>query len=237
MRTLLLSVCLLFPAPAAAQWTLATYTGGNYTRPSTITIDRPDQQTSLEFLDVGYDAKPLQSPQYYGARLGRFLGASGRFGAEVEFLHIKVISRTEALVHVRGTFQGAPVDATVPMQTYVWRYNHTHGLNFLFANVLWRAVANDRAALVLRAGAGPIRPGRDVVLPDLNVQGYQFAGIGAQVGAGVDVRVKGRLGVMVEYKLTHASPELDLTNGGRGRMTAQTHNVAAGIVLELGTRR
>jgi hypothetical protein len=237
MRSLMLAACLLCPAPAAAQWMITTYLGGNYTRPSTITFERPDQQTSLEFLDVGYDARPMQSPQYYGARLARYFGGAARIGAEVEFLHIKVIARTEEMVHVRGTFQNVPVDATLPMQTFIWRYNHTHGLNFLFANVLWRAAATERAALVLRAGAGPIRPGRDVVTPDLNVQGYQFAGFGAQIGAGVDVRLKKRFGAMIEYKLTHASPELDLTNGGKGRMTALTHNLAAGLTIELGTMR
>jgi hypothetical protein len=237
MRSLILAVCLLCPTPAAAQWMITTYTGGNYTRPSTITIDRPDQQTSLEFLDVGYDARPMQSPQYYGARLARFFGARARFGAEIEFLHAKVIARTEELVHVRGTFHNTAIDATLPMQTFVWRYNHTHGLNFLFANLLWRVAETDRAALVLRAGAGPVRPGRDVVTPDLNVQGYQFAGVGGQVGAGVDVRLRKRLGVMVEYKLTYASPELDLTNGGKGRMTALTHNLAAGLTIELGRLR
>jgi hypothetical protein len=74
-------------------------------------------------------------------------------------------------------------------------------------------------------------PGADIVMPGLNVQGYQFAGLGAQAGAGVDVRLSTWVSAMVEYKFTHASPELDLGAGGRGRMTANTHNLAMGITI------
>jgi hypothetical protein len=153
----------------------------------------------------------------------------------VEFLHIKVYARTEDDVRVRGMVGGGAIDATLPMNAFVHRYNHTHGLNFLFANLVWRRPIGDaadrRAALTLRGGAGPVRPGRDVVMPGLSVQGYQFAGAGAQIGAGLDIRLTDWLWAMVEYKFTHASPELDLTAGGRGRMTADTHNVAVGVTI------
>jgi len=235
MRLLLTALCCLCPVAAEAQWFLSTYTGVNYTRPSTISIDLPAQAIALDFLDVHYDAKPLKSPQYYGARLGRFFGGRG-FGLEAEFLHLKTYARTDDSFRTVGTVQGLAVDAVIPMNTLVYRYNHTHGLNFLFANLVWRRALGSspdrpRAALVIRGGAGPVRPGVDVVTPAMNVQGYQLAGWGQQIAGGVEWRLTGWLWVMAEYKLTHAAPEIDLAAGGRGKFDALTHNLAFGITL------
>jgi hypothetical protein len=240
MRFLVALACALVPASAHAQWSLSTFTGANRTLPSTITIERPDAGMALEFLDVHYDAKPLISPPYYGARVARFFGERGRFGVEVEFLHIKVYARTQDVVHVRGTVAGAAIDARLPMNTFVERYHHTHGLNFLFGNLVWRQALGGvgaRTSLQVRGGVGPVRPGRDVVMPGslgvpaLNVQGYEFAGLGAQAAAGLNIRLSTSLSALVEYKFTHARPELDLTAGGRGRMTANTHNIVFGITI------
>ncbi len=234
MRLLIALACVLVPAAADAQWSFGTFTGTNRTVPSSIAIDRPDIQMALTFEDVRYDAKPLTSPPYYGARVTRFFGGGRGLGVEVEFLHIKVYARTHEDVRVHGTMSGIPIDQRLPMNIFVERYNQTHGLNFLFANLVWRqrlGGAGARTALVLRGGAGPVRPGRDIVMPGLNVQGYQFAGIGAQAALGLEVRLTRWLSAMTEYKFTHTRTELDLTAGGRGRMTAATHNLAMGITI------
>lgn len=237
MRPWLILLCCLSPAAAEAQWYLETFTGVNHTRPSTIAISLPEQQFALEFENVPYDAKPMKSPQYYGARLGKVFGRGRGLGLDVEFLHVKLYARTDDVVRVHGTFAGQPLDDALSMKLFVDRYNHTHGLNFLFANLAWRvplgAGATPAAALLLRGGVGLVRIGRDVVLQDLNVQGYQIAGIGAQFAAELQVRLKGRLGAMGEYKLTHAHPELKLTDLGRGRLRAVTHHLAFGITIQL----
>lgn len=233
-RYFLAIACALVPASADAQWAFSTYTGGNHTRPSSISIDRPDVGQSLEFDGVHYDAKPFDNAPYYGVRLTRFFGGERRLGVEVELLHSKVLARTQDMVQVLGTAGGVPIDAQLPMSTFVNRYNHTHGLNFLLANVVWRQPLGDpgaRIALLVRGGAGPVIPGRDVVMPGLNVQGYEFSGIGAQAAAGVTARLTSMLSAMVEYKFTYARPEIDLTAGGRGRLTAASHHIAAGLTI------
>jgi len=227
-------VCALVPASASAQWAFSTFTGANRTLPSSITIERPEVGMILVFEDVPYDAKPFTSPPYYGARLTRFLGQGRRLAVEVEFLHIKVYARTGDEVRIHGTYAGVPIDDRLPMNTFVDRYNQSHGLNFLFANLVWRQPlggSDARTALLLRAGAGPVRPGRDVVMPGLNVQGYQFAGVGAQAAAGLEVRLSRWLSAMAEYKFTHARPELELGHEGHGRMTADTHNLVFGVTI------
>ena len=234
IRYLLAIACALVPASADAQWAFSAFTGSNHTQPSSITIERPDVGQSLEFMDVHYDAKPFKTAPYYGVRVTRFFTDERRLGVEVELLHSKVYARTSETVEVRGTAAGVPVNQRLPMTLFVHRYNHTHGLNFLLANVVWRQPLGDsgaRLALLVRGGAGPVIPGRDIIMPGLNVQGYEFSGIGAQAAAGLTARLTTRLSAMVEYKFTYGRPEIDLTGGGHGRMTAVSHHVVFGVTV------
>src|SRR5690348_16080223 len=130
------SFILAVPRGAHAQWYFSTFTGGNHTAAADVAIDQPARQTSLVFHDVRFDAKPFKSPQYYGARLGHEFGNG--WAVEAEFLHLKVIARTDAAVRTTGRLEGVDVDATAPMDLIVQRYNMTHGLNFLMANVARR---------------------------------------------------------------------------------------------------
>ena len=117
-RCLVLALaCTLAPATAGAQWAFSSFTGGNYTLPSSITIERPEIGMALTFEDVPYDARPFSTAPYYGARVTRWLGERRRVGIELEFLHSKVYARTSATVRVHGTYFGAPVDVRVPMNT------------------------------------------------------------------------------------------------------------------------
>jgi hypothetical protein len=227
----------LAASPAEAQWYVATFTGGNVTRAATVTVDQPNQGRLLDFHDLTFDARPLESPPYYGARLGH-LWRSGQLGLEVEFLHAKAIGRTDRIVRVTGLEAGLPIDATLQMDTIVQRHSMTHGLNFLFANLVWRrplgavAGAFDRAALMFRAGAGPVVPGVDSVIDSISVQDYQLAGLGLHAAAGVDVRIRGRLRAMLEYKLTRARPSIDVF-GGTTATTTLTHHVAVGFGFQV----
>jgi hypothetical protein len=233
LPSLLVLSAALVPARADAQWYVASFTGANATRPATVTIDQPALQRHLDFHDVTFEARPLESPQYYGARLGYHLGHG--VAIEGEFLHIKVISRTARTVRVTGIDAGVPVDASIPMNTIVQHHAMTHGLNFWFANLAWRLALPPRTsgrplALVLRVGAGPVVPGVDSIVDYVSVQEYQFAGFGAQAAAGVDVPLYRWLSATVEYKITRARPVLDIRNG-TARMTALSHQVAAGFAF------
>jgi hypothetical protein len=228
-----LAGALIVPARADAQWYVASYSGGSVTRPATVTLDQPADGRHLEFRDVSFETRAFESPQYYGARIGR-LFASGRLGVEVEFLHTKTLARTGRLVHVVGSDGGDPLDATMTMDTFVQRHNMTHGLNFWLVNLVWRtplgAGAAPRVALTARAGAGAVVAGVDSVVGQVSTQGYQLAGPGAHAAAGLDVRLRARLSAFVEYKLTRAHPVIDVDRGTAG-MTALTHHVAAGIAF------
>src|SRR3954469_7099909 len=141
----LLAVCLVCPRLADAQWYVAGYLGANHTLAAPITIDQPAAGTSLRFDDVPFEARPFESPQYYGARVGRLFGERRRFGVEFEWFHPKVYADTSAAVHVIGRLAGTNVDTTTRMDAIVQRYSMSHGMNFALVNAVLRIPMSQNA--------------------------------------------------------------------------------------------
>jgi hypothetical protein len=210
---------ILHPSPAAAQWYAGLYLGANTTRPADVTVKGDGYD--ITFPDVSFEAKSFTSPQYYGWRLGRLLDHRRRVGVELEFIHLKVIARPEEL------------------GPEVTRYQMTHGLNFLVLNLtnripLGRSSSGDaRYALIGRAGAGVTLPHAETTVFGESQEQYEYAGIGAHAAVGVDVRLKGRLSVITEYKVTYARPTITTANNGTGRTTSLSHHVAVGLAFGL----
>jgi hypothetical protein len=233
----LLISCVLLPRAAHAQWYVAGYLGTNHTLSSTVSIDQPALGTSLEFNDVAFDARPFESPQYYGVRVGRLFGERRRFGVEFEWLHPKVYADTSAAVHVTGRLANTPVDATARMDAIVQRYSMSHGMNFALINGVVRFPLSSeagrvasRVAITGRAGAGPMVPHGESEIGGQIVEQYEVAGIGYQLAGGVDVRIAGRLSALVDYKFGHARPEITVFDG-TGQTTANVHQLAFGLAF------
>jgi hypothetical protein len=229
----LAALFLTVAAPAGAQWFGAAYLGGNYTHPADVRVSQPARDTSLTFRTVEFAARPLESPQYYGLRIGRLLGASRHFGLELEFIHLKVISKTDRTYTVTGTLAGVSIDEIGRMDTLVQRYSMTHGLNYLLINaVARRQLGNGRVTLAGRLGAGPTYPHAESTIEHRTREQYEYAGLGAHLSAGADIRLKGRLSAMAEYKLTGAQPRISVADGS-GRVRTITHQLAVGLAYGL----
>ena len=234
---LVLLSCLAWPHGADAQWYIAGYLGANHTLPAEVVIDQPSRGTLLQFNDVIFEARPFESPQYYGVRVGRLFGEQRRFGVEFEWFHPKVYARTAESVHIVGRYAGATLDATLPMNTIVQRYSMSHGMNFALVNAVVRIpVSNDpasvasRIAFTGRAGAGPMIPHGESEIGGQTQEQYEVAGVGYQVAGGVDVRVYRGLSAVVDYKFGHTSPEITVADG-TGHTTANLHQVAFGLAV------
>jgi hypothetical protein len=220
-------------APAHAQWFGGLYFGANATRPADVEISQPARDTSLTFNDVRSDARPFTSPQYYGVRIGRLFGARARFGVDLELIHLKVIGRTQDAFAVSGRADGIPVSGTVRMDTLVQRYSMTHGLNFILVNFIARhPLAGGRFALIGRLGAGPTYPHAETTVGGMSREQYEIAGSGVHAAAGLDIKIKGRVSAISEYKLTAAKPRISIAEG-TGRMRAVSHQVAVGLAFGL----
>jgi len=220
------------PRHAEAQWFAAGYLGANATRSATVGIDVPGEQISLEYHDVAFEARPFESPQYYGVRVGRMFGAAHRFGVEVEWIHLKVYADTTRVYETTGSFGSSFILRTPEMNAIVERYAMSHGLNFMVVNLVTRYPLGSAVSLIARGGAGPMLPhGETTVLGQQRDQ-YEYAGLGVHAAAGLDVRLHGELSLVGEYKFTYARPEIDLA-AGKGRTTAASHHVAFGLAFGL----
>ncbi len=210
---------LLTPSPAAAQWYAGVYLGANTTRPADITLKGDGYDAT--FPGVEFKAEPFTSPPYYGWRLGRFFSGTRRVGAEVEFIHLKVIANPDQL--------GPDVQ----------RYAMTHGLNFLVANLVSRVPMGRSAygdapyALISRIGAGLTLPHAETTIFGASQEQYEYAGLAAHAAIGLDVRLKGRWSLVTEYKLTYARPEITTAHNGTGRTTTLSHHLALGFAFGL----
>ena len=217
LRFLASALFLSCASPASAQWYGALYMGANTTKAADVTVKGDGYD--LTFPKVDFDAQPFTSPQYYGWRLGRFLNDTRRVGLELEFIHLKVIANPDQL------------------QPQVQRYQMTHGLNFLVANVtsrvpLGRSAYGDAPfALVSRLGAGITLPHAETTVFGEAREQYEYAGPGAHASIGLDVRLKGRLSLLTEYKLTYARPRITTANNGYGQTTTLSHHIAVGFAF------
>jgi hypothetical protein len=220
------------PRHAEAQWFAAGYLGANATRSATVGIDVPGEQISLEYHDVAFEARPFESPQYYGVRVGRMFGAATRFGVEVEWVHLKVYADTTRVYETTGSFGSSLILRTPEMNAIVQRYAMSHGLNFLVVNLVTRYPLGRAVSLIARAGAGPTLPHGETTVLDQQRDRYEYAGLGVHAAAGLDVRLYGRLSLVGEYKFTYARPEIDLA-AGTGRTTTASHHVAFGLAFGL----
>jgi hypothetical protein len=109
----------------------------------------------------------------------------------------------------------------------------THGLNVLVVNVVVRrpiGAADGAVAFVGRGGVGPTLPHAESTVGGRAREQYEYAGLAADGAAGLDLRLRGPLSAVIEYKFTAARPEISIV-GGTGRMTAITHQVAFGLAL------
>lgn len=227
------------PSRAEAQWYFAVFMGANHTRPATVSIDQPSKNTSLDFHDVTFEARPFQPPQYYGYRFGQY-SQSRKLAFEIEFIHLKVISQTSRTVRMTGQRAGVPVDETLPMNTVVQRYQMTHGLNFYLFNLVRRVAikprpdGTSRASLLLRGGMGPTTPHGETTIDGVSKEQYEYAGVGYDGAVGLDVRLRDHFAVVADYKVTYVKPRITI-DGGTGQTSALSHQVAIGVAIH--TRR
>ena len=115
------------------------------------------------------------------------------------------------------------------------RYSMSHGLNFILFNITSRLPLGrgERATIVLRGGAGPTLPHGETQVNGARRERYEWAGLGGDGTAGVEIALTRRVATMVDYKVTYAKPRIKIAGGGKGQTTALTHQAAVGITLRL----
>src|SRR5262245_46898505 len=198
-----LVACLFVPSVARAQFYFQGYFGGNHTQSSDIRIQQPGSGVDLTFTSVPWEAKPIETPPYYGYRAGYTSVHNGpTMGIEFEFLHMKAYADTLTPVGVVGKAGGASVAGTATMAARgVERYSMSHGLNFLLINAVVRQpVGKSGAKIVVRGGLGPTLPHGESVVFGVSQEQYEWAGVGGQAAMGVELPIAWRIIGVAEYK-------------------------------------
>jgi hypothetical protein len=232
---LIAGLLLCTPASARADWMIAGFIGNPWTMPSTATISIPGEQTQIDLVGLHYRSDSFETPPYYGYRVAWIPAGHPGISFEGEFIHAKVFAETDRVVRVRGTLHGVSIDQSVPLSTIVQNLAMSHGLNFIFANVVLRrglgaadGHGDHRFTGTLRAGAGPTLPHAKSTVEEEGREQYESGGIGLQGGAGVEVALGAGLRAFGEYKFTWASPHLDIA-GGEAHIPARSHHVVGGL--------
>ena len=234
MRTFALASLLVLCATfAAAETNLAVYLGGAHTQNANVTL-RSSANDQLTFANVPFQGHSFESPVYYGARVGHYWFR--HFGAEAEFIHLKLYAKTETPVRVTGTFNGAPVNTTAPMSNYAPRFSISHGDNLLlFSGAYRQEFFRDAGAgklgkllLTVRAGAGPTIPHGEVTFAGDSHENYSLGRVAVQIGGGAEWKLWRGLYLLSEYKFTHNPQHVDA--GSRFfKVDANSHHGVFGL--------
>ena len=216
---------------------VSAYLGALRTQLSTARLDQPAQRTSIELIDLHYRGESSRPRQYYGYRIGWIPSARRWMALELEHVHGKVFAETGDIVPVRGTLRGVPIDISQKVSLIVEDLSMSHGLNFIFANVVIRhefgadlGAGRRRAIASVRVGVGPTVPHAESTIGGVTREQYEYGGIGAQAGGGIEFALWRGLHVLGEYKFTGTDARISV-DGGEAVIPARSHHVVAGMTV------
>jgi len=176
---------------ASADWRIAGYVGAAHTSSTTLRVS-PAAGTPVAIPDVEFRGESWTSPIYYGYRIG-WQRERSAIGFEAEFTHAKTIA---ADTH----------------STSLTRFEQSHGLNVVLANVSYRSQAfcGGRCVAVGRVGGGVSIPHVEATYLGDRVSSYQFGGPAVQAGAGLEFAVYGNVTLDVDGRITYTRVTDDL---------------------------
>lgn len=223
---------VLSAAPLDAEWAVGAYLGAARMADSSIHLVQPSTATDVRLRGVRFQGRSFDRPLYYGLRAGYFPLRS--LGVEAEFVHLKVYAELDRMVRTEGVVRGAQFETQIPMREIAQQFSISHGLNLLLGNVIFRrpfgAAAPDAAPVSaqIRLGAGPTIPHPEIEVLGAKDEHYQWGRIAVQGAGGIQVRIRGGLYALAEYKYTWSDQRLRLQQG-RASLIVQSHHVVGGL--------
>jgi hypothetical protein len=217
------------------------FIGGALTQVSSIHLVQDQTQTDVVLSPVHYRSESFDAPIYYGYRAGVF-PRSGWLGVEGEFIHLKVVAETARTTSVTGVLDGRPVSATRPLADVVQRFEISHGLNLVLANVVARYMETaarpsaSRWILSGRFGIGASIPNAESTFAGVSREQYEWGALSLQGAGGVEVRLTTRLYLTGEYKFTRTVQQVSVVSG-TVRTPLRTHHLVAGVSAHFGDSR
>ncbi len=230
---------VLLTSSLNAEWRWQLYLGKASTSDSDLRIVQPSLQNNLLFHNIEYKDKSFRTPLYYGLRTTYFKRPCSDFGLEVEFIHAKIYSNSQQIVFVSGTKEGGRMDSTMRLGELVQGFSMTHGLNFLFFNLVGRFNFSEKDGnllnkikLFVRLGIGPSIPHTESVIQGIKKEQYELHIPAYQIAAGPEIKIWRSLRLLMEYKGTWVRvKDAQIANG-----YAETKLWTNHLVLGVGTK-
>ena len=223
------------PDESRGGWVVAAYLGGARTHNSALKISQPGAGNDLTFGGVRFDGRSFDPPLYYGLRGGYFLRRAPSVGLEAEFIHLKVFSDPQQQVRASGQLRGAQINRTQRLGQTVEQYSISHGVNLLLFNVAARhAFAREEAhpagrlILTARAGLGPTIPHTESNVEGARQEQYELGSAAWQIAGGAEVKLRGGLYVLGEYKFTRTRQRGKIF-AGEAESLLRTHHGVFGL--------
>lgn len=236
ISTALLTLSFLITSTSKADWKIQLYLGKSFTSKSDLRIKQLSRQNDLVFHDVEYCDASFKTPLYYGLRVSYFPRGSPHLGLEVEFIHAKIYSDARQRVHVSGVRMGQPIDSTLMLGDIVQGFSMSHGLNFLFFNLVGRVglfrnelTKAGQVGLYGRAGIGPLIPHSESIVEGEEKAQYELHGPACQLAFGSEVNLGKKFNLLLEYKYTFASPGGIKISHGTAETGVKTSHLVFGI--------
>lgn len=215
-----------------AQWRLDFCLGKASIRKSDLHIVQPSMGNNLTLSYVAFSDRSFQSPLYYIVRFGRSIPSLPFLRFEAEFIHAKAYSNVEQQVRAKGTWHGERVDRSMAVGEVIEAFSLSHGLNFIFLNIVGQfdLFKDSKNVIVFgRLGLGPMLLHTESTVEGRSKEHFEWDGPAFQVSAGIEFRVSGRLRGIIEYKYSRAwLGSLNLAVG-HARTTFETHHFVFGL--------
>ena len=232
----LLVLSSLLISYANAEWKFQVFLGKSFTSKSDLRLIQPSRQNDLVFHETGYSDASFKSPFYYGLRVGYFPSGSRYFGMEAEFIHAKIYSDAQQIVHVSGIRQGKPVDSAIRLGDIVQGFSMSHGLNFLFLNLVGRfglfknkSDSSDKVGVYGRMGIGSLIPHIESIIEGEEKEQYELHGPVYQLAAGSEVNIWEKFNLLFEYKYTFANAKNVKIPYGHAETELKTNHLVFGV--------
>jgi hypothetical protein len=244
MRAPLVVACLvfvLFPQPAAAQWSVTGLLGDARTSPAGLTVLTTPDDTHLQIGAVEFADESSHSPWYYGARVTRDLERVPWLAIEAEFIHAKAISDPSQMVRVTGRMNGIPVAGTEALGKTLPRFELSHGLNVLVGNAVlhWpivRVKGHPFLELAGRGGAGLSIPHVEATFAGESTDRYQLGGLALAGSFGAEVRIARHVSGVLEVAWTRTSLGLDIGSADL-EANVTTRHIIGGVMWRFSPTR
>lgn len=216
--------------------------GKSMTQNSYLSILQNSRYSDNRFSKIKFKDESFKPPLYYDINIGFYIPKT-ILGFEFEFIHSKVYAQTDKVVNANGYWNGEYINGEVILGDYIQSFSISHGLNFLFLNILLQhnLLENDnndlqqksKLKLINKLGFGFLINHIENKIQDDEISKYETNGPALQLGLELKYNLYKIIFLNGEYKFTLARISAASFVDGSVSTTLLSHHFVFGLGLEI----